>query len=198
MERMPQTHPFVWTLLAPMLLVLIGCSTETDEQLLAKLAVGLQAGSFSNQPEALNSVSTLLRRGNPKVKDPRVIDCLITTGALLLSDQAEWTDRAEARRVYNTVKRYEDGMVVGGLVRKVIKGEKDRLRVLFFGIKLGTPGSEERLSEVLDHHGDKMMAEDFLNSGSSKLYDAGRKWANDHGYNITQGMGSHRASWGQF
>ena len=89
-------------------------------------------------------------------------------------------------------------MLVDGLVRKVIQDPPNRLRVLFVGIKLGIRGSEERLIKALDEHGDKRMAEDFLNSGSPQLYYGAKRWANHHGYSISSGMGSHRASWGEF
>jgi hypothetical protein len=159
---------------------------------------GLQAGSFRNQPEALRAVSKLLKRRHAKAKDQKVVDCLITTGALLLTDNAGWTNRNEARDVYDLIKQYDNKRIVDGLVRKVIQDETNRLHVLFLGIKLGIPDSQKRLNQVLDEHGDKKMAEDFLNSGSSELYEGGKRWANNHGYNIMSGKGSHRASWGNF
>lgn len=198
MKRIPDRSSALWFLLVSGLLVLMGCSSETDEQLFAKITPGLQLGSFRYQPEALRAVSKLLSRGHAKVKEPKVVDCLITTGALLLTDYAGWTERNEARNVYDLIKRYDNNTVVEGLVRKVIEDATNRLHVLFLGIKLGIPGSQERLNQVLDEHGDKEMAEDFLNSGSSELYEGGKRWANNHGYSIMTGMGSHRASWGNF
>ena len=185
-------------LIVGVLAVLIGCSSETDIQLLTKMNPGLQAGNFRNQPEALRAVSKLLSRENPKVSDPKVVDCIITTGALLLTDDAEWTELNEARDVYDLIKRYDNKTVVDGLVRKVIQDATNRLHVLFLGIKLGIPGSQERLNQVLDEHGDMKIAEDFLNSGSSELYEGGKRWANSHGYSIMSGMGSHRTSWDNF
>lgn len=198
MKRVPDSSLVLWFILVYVLSVLIGCSSETDEQLLMKMNPGLQAGNFRNQPEALGSVSKLLSRGNTKVNDPKVVDCIITTGSLLLTDDAEWTERNEAREVYDLIKRYDNKTVVDGLVRKVIQDAKNRLHILFLGIKLGIPGSQERLNQVLDEHGDMKMAEDFLNSGSQELYEGGKRWANNHGYSIISGMGSHRASWGNF
>jgi len=72
------------------------------------------------------------------------------------------------------------------------------LRALFLGVKLGIPGTEERLNGILVKHGDKRMAEDFLNSGSQKLHDGGKQWAERHGYTIHTGLGSHRVTWGEF
>lgn len=198
MKRVTYFSSIFWFFLVCVLLSIIGCSSETDEQLIAKMNAGVLSGSFHNQPEALKAVSKLLRRGHAKAKDPKVIDCLITTGALLLTNNAEWIDRDEARDVYDLIKRYDDNTVVDGLVRKVIQDTTNRLHVLFLGIKLGITGSQARLNKILDEHGDMKMAEDFLNSGSSELYEGGKQWANNHGYSIMSGMGSHRASWGNF
>jgi len=198
MRRISGGHPVVWHLLVCALSALIGCSTETDESLVVKVIPGLRIGNFRNQPDALKAVSELLSRGHAKAKEPKVVDCLVTTGALLLTDNAEWIDRKEARNVYDLIKRYDNRTVIEGLARKVAEDERNRLRVLFFGVKLGIPGSQERLNQVLDEHGDEKMAEDFLNSGSPALYEGGKRWANNHGYSIVAGIGSHRVSWGSF
>ena len=198
MKRVRDRSSTLWFILVCVFSVLVGCSSETDEQLLAKITPGLQAGNFLKQPEALRAVSKLLSRGHQKIKEPKVVDCLITTGALLLTDNAEWTDRNEARKLYDLIERYDNKIVVEGLVRRVIQDATNRLHVLFLGIKLGIPDSQERLNQVLQKDGDKKMAEDFLNSGSSELYEGGKRWANNHGYSIMTGMGSHRASWGNF
>jgi len=88
-------------------------------------------------------------------------------------------------------------IVTKALVRQVLKAER-RLQVLFVAVKLGIAGSEEKLVEVLEAFGDKSMAEDYLNSGSSKLYEGGRAWAQRRGYRVDTGIGSHRVSWGRF
>lgn len=130
-------------------------------------------------------------------KKPNAIDNLVHKGAGYLSDEADWIDIDEGRRIYNILKTVKGEVVVDSLARHVLKPEI-RLRALFLGVKLGIPGTEERLNKILVKRGDKRMAEDFLNSGSQKLYDGGREWANEHGYFIRSGMGSHRVTWGQF
>lgn len=47
-------------------------------------------------------------------------------------------------------------------------------------------------------HADVSMAEDYINSGSSGLYDIGKKWADENGYYIMTGLGSNRVQWGEF
>jgi hypothetical protein len=178
--------------------VLQGCKRQTDEELLAQMSAGVQAGTFSNQDQAIDAVGELAGRGNAKAKDPQVVDMLIATGASLLDNNADWTNPGEARKVYDAIKKYDDQTIIEGLVRKVISDEKSRVRVLFLGVKLGIGGTEERLNKILDEQGDKKMAEDFLNSGSQALYEGGKRWAQRHGYTIITGMGSHRVQWGHF
>jgi len=128
---------------------------------------------------------------------PNAIDNLVFEGASCLSEEAEWIDIEKARRIYDILKTVKGEVVVDSLARHVYKPEI-RLRALFLGVKLGIPGTEERLNDILMKHGDKEMAEDFLNSGSGKLEKGGREWAKKHGYFILPGMGSQRVIWGQF
>jgi HEAT repeat protein len=58
-----------------------------------------------------------------------------------------------------------------------------------FFIKQGIYGSESNLIEALNKHGDKRMAEDFINCGNQSLGTAGRKWASTHGYAVSMGYG---------
>jgi len=187
-----------WLLPALMFLAIMNCSREPDSQLVMKVDGALQAGSLGGRREAIEALSELLDRHHAKATEAPVVDCLLGTGAAFLTDDAQWTDRDEARVIYDFIRRYEDSVVVEGLVRKVIGDQINRLHVLFLGVKLGIPGSEERLNRVLEDYGDKNMAEDFLNSGSQTLHEGARQWGDRHGYYISTGMGSHRVSWGSF
>ncbi len=124
-------------------------------------------------------------------------DSLLHAGAKLLNGRADWTDTAKARPIYDELKRMNGLIVTKAVVRKVTAGE-DRLRVLFLAVKLGITGSEEHLNAVLQTYGDKNMAEDYLNSGSQLLSEGAKRWANEHGYSINAGGGSHRVAWGRF
>jgi len=60
-------------------------------------------------------------------------------------------------------------------------------------------GDESRIPELvklLHTYGDVNLVEDYLNCGQPDLDDAGRIWANNHGYEIETGAGSNRARWG--
>jgi hypothetical protein len=99
--------------------------------------------------------------------------------------------------MFKDIKKIENELVIDSLIRHLYKREV-RLRTLFLGIKLGIDGSSNKFIDVLMRNGDKTMAEDFLNSGSQVLSEAGNKWATLHGYTIKQGEGSHRVNWGAF
>ncbi len=126
------------------------------------------------------------------------VETKVVETAQLLSFGGEWSDSFRARSLYDSLKARQNRYLVNALVLRVIRGDDMRLRVLLLAIKLGIPGSEEKLDGLLMVYGDKSMAEDYLNSGSSLLHDSGEKWANSHGYHIRSGPGSHRSGWGRF
>ncbi len=67
-----------------------------------------------------------------------------------------------------------------------------------FFIKLGSPGTEETLVEVIREHGDMTMCLDYLNCGNQRLDEAGREWARNNGYNVYTAPGSHGGpKWGE-
>lgn len=172
-------------------------ATETDQQLVEKVNNAIALNNANLEKPILRDINTLVRRGNKQVKRQKAIDALVVSGANCLDEHADWVDRSRGRQIYNILGKIDGNLVVDALVRQVLKSN-DRLRVLFLGVKLGINGSQERLNGVLMKHGDKRMAEDFLNSGSQELYQGGRSWANSHGYYISTGMGSHRVAWGSF
>jgi hypothetical protein len=126
------------------------------------------------------------------------IEMKVINAAELLNTNGIWVDRNKGRDLYDHLQDIEDKYVTNALVLQVIRNEPMRLRILILAIKLGIPGSEEKLGSLLMIYGDKSMAEDYLNCGSSELDAAGRKWASANGYRIWTGPGSHRATWGRF
>ena len=126
------------------------------------------------------------------------LEAKVAETARLLSADGEWNDPPKARISYDSLKAQQDRYLVNALVLQVIRGGGMRLRVLLLAIKLGVPGSEEKLGALLMTYGDKSMAEDYLNSGSGLLHESGAAWANSHGYHLRTGPGSHRAGWGRF
>ncbi len=64
-------------------------------------------------------------------------------------------------------------------------------------IRRGDVSKIPELISLLVRFGDKPLAEDYLNCGEYRLHNAGVEWANNHGYNVGSGYGSHRVRWGQ-
>ena len=148
--------------------------------------------------DAIDSrIASLLAATDSVVDRPEIMDALVRSGAECLDRNGRWVNAERGKKIYDLLKRSDDKLVVDSLVRAVLSGHT-RLRVLFLGMKLGISGSQEALVKVFTQHGDKSMAEDFLNSGSADLYDSARIWADNHGYYISTGMGSHRVAWDAF
>lgn len=126
------------------------------------------------------------------------IEAKIKNIARLLDNGGNWTDRQAARTQFEHLKTLPVNELINALVLQTIEQASHRPQVLILAIKLGITGSEQKLSDLLMVYGDKSMAEDYLNSGSHLLEEAGRKWADEKGYNIGSGRGSHRGSWGGF
>jgi hypothetical protein len=142
---------------------------------------------------AASTIDSLLRElGVPAA------GALLTAGASLLTDEAEWTDVGRARTIYNLIGSFDAQTAIDAIVDRVSHSGANRLHLLFLAVKLGISGSEERLNQLLYDHGTKSMAEDYLNCGSEALDEGGRKWASMHGYYVSTGEGSHRTAWGAF
>jgi hypothetical protein len=116
----------------------------------------------------------------------------------LLNNNGQWSNRSKARPAYDDLRMLNSKAVTISLCQQVVARPKLQTRILLLAIKLGINGSEDELIAVLFVYGNKSMAEDYLNSGSGKLADGGRKWAAVNGYRISTGYGSHRSGWGSF
>lgn len=126
------------------------------------------------------------------------IDCILDNCISFLKDDSRWSEIKYATEYYDILKnKLDSNLVIDSLVRHILIPHV-RLKTLILSIKLGIPGSIEKLNNTLMHHGDVKMAEDFLNSGSPELHNCAEKWGKSHGYSISTGPGSHRAAWGHF
>jgi hypothetical protein len=63
-------------------------------------------------------------------------------------------------------------------------------------IRRGDESRIPELGELLHSYGDIKLTEDYLNCGQPDLDREARLWASQHGYHITTGAGSNRATWG--
>jgi hypothetical protein len=100
--------------------------------------------------------------------------------------------------LYEGLRAANGKAVAISLCQQVVAHPELQTRLVLLGIKLGIAGSEDELIAVLFEYGDRVMAEDYLNSGSATLADGARRWAQAHGYQVLTGFGSNRAGWGQF
>lgn len=126
------------------------------------------------------------------------IEHLVVSTARLIDRNGRWKQKREGRSGYNRLRRRKNMYVVNSIILKVIYRDDIRLQVLLLAVKLGIPGSEQNLTDVLQDYGNRPMAEDFLNSGSGALASGARAWAAAHGYSVHSGPGSHRSTWGRF
>jgi len=129
-------------------------------------------------------------------EDPKAIDALVMEAANCLDAEANWTCGDHSRKIYEDLKNWKKPDYVTNALVRLASKEYKRLQVLYLAIKLGIPGTEEKLLTMLMENGDKKMAEDYLNSGSAKLHEGGALWATRNGFAINTGAGSHRAFWG--
>ncbi|MBF0608911.1 MAG: hypothetical protein HQL61_15340 [Magnetococcales bacterium] len=126
------------------------------------------------------------------------IDRKVTSLASLLDSRGNWSNQSEARNRYDELLSVNKKAVTISLCQQVVAQPTLQTRILLLAIKLGIDGSEEELVAVLFAYGDKSMAEDYLNSGSGKLNEGGRRWAAAQGYSVSTGDGSNRSGWGRF
>lgn len=122
---------------------------------------------------------------------------LVLMASDCLDYRADWSNTHRGRQIYNMFKNYDSQLVSRTLSRAILM-KVNRKRVLFFAVKLGANGTEDELNRILLVHGDKSMAEDYLNSGSRKLNRGAAAWGRRNGYYIQSGPGSHRVNWGSF
>jgi|WetSurMetagenome_2_1015567.scaffolds.fasta_scaffold05965_4 hypothetical protein len=122
-----------------------------------------------------------------------------------LSDKADDKSLILAARVHlgeiswsDAFTMYKPGDVVGAasFVDNPTPSPEDIVKICLKYISMGNPSKIPELTNLLNRFGDETLAEDYLNCGNQKLYDTGRTWAEEHGYSISSGYGSNRATWG--
>ena len=125
--------------------------------------------------------------------DKQVVAC-----ASLVTLSGGWTDTSLGRKRYDELRAADGKVVKISLCQQVLAHPELQTRIVLLAIKLGISGSENELIGILFVYGNKSMAEDYLNSGSTMLNNGGYRWANAHGYKVRKGYGSHRSNWGKF
>jgi len=123
---------------------------------------------------------------------------LVTYLSLLLDDKTEWTRVNSGEKIFNLIKSFDKEYVIKSF-EKNIQNNNIRQKILYIAVKLGIPGSESQLNLTLLKYGNRQMAQDFINSGSSKLAEGGRNWASKNGYVVDKSpFAKKRVHWGEF
>lgn len=121
-----------------------------------------------------------------------------TTACMTLSI---WVDEARGRVLYEKLKLRSSRVYNPALVRLFLR-ERHRRRLIGLAVKVGMPGSQERLALILGTQFSgsegKGIANIYLNSGSGELADAATRWAQANGYQITSRVSDAVARWGAF
>lgn len=163
--------------------------------ILAKRVPLLIEGRLNRVTDSASTTAVLNKIGQPAAA------ALVSKAVSLLTDDATWTNYMDATTIYHLLGGLDSQTVVNELVRQVTLDARNRIRVLILAVKLGIPGSEDRLNDLLAKHGNRKMAEDFLNCGSEKLAAGAKRWAQNHGYVVetaTSGQYIPQVTWGSF
>lgn len=135
-----------------------------------------------------------------------LIDWNVGPAAASALNSLGWTPTSEKESVFLAVsKRDRNGLLSDwSRTREILLAEIGSFRrgriqgAVYAFIAIGKREILPDLTAALDRHGNKTMAEVYLNSGSGELDKAAREWASKRGYHITTGPGAHTVSWGRF
>ncbi|MBL7255856.1 hypothetical protein [Paractinoplanes lichenicola] len=111
--------------------------------------------------------------------------------------RCRWRDAETGRTLYESLLELPLRLYNPALVRVALRNPES-MSLACLGLKVGKPGSEERLVPLLDGLGSKAMATKYLNSGSQVLADAAFRWARANGYVIQHTGGGTGVRWGRF
>ncbi|MEI5103230.1 hypothetical protein RB200_37730 [Streptomyces sp. PmtG] len=136
----------------------------------------------------------------PEMAEVERVEGLLWECAARLRPDGAWDDEGAAWKLYDQARDVRPRHYGPALALLLLPlPGVDRRGAFRVAIKLGVPGSEARLEELLHAHGDVGAATDFLNSGSPGLCSAGERWARRHGFRAHLAVGDGRgARWGRF
>ncbi len=148
------------------------------------------------------------------IKDPAAIQPLIDLliewdigpDALSTLKKLNWSPSSPEERIYTAIARRNRNALLHNwpqtkeiLLADIVSRNRQKITgALYAFIAIGKKEIIQVLVDTLMKKGNKIMAETYLNSGSSRLSEAGKDWADKHGYRIFRGSGAHEVSWGSF
>ena len=159
-----------------------------DQSYLAK--VSCEAKDWDIRKVAFNRLdSAQLTTLSQTAKDPAVL-----LAARIKIKQSDWNSAFKP----GNLDKAGMGNVLGAvaLVNSPQPSSASVVAACHAFIRKGDSSRIPELKDLLLRFGDKPLAEDYLNCGQSQLHAAGVTWANQHGYDVGSGDGSHRVQWG--
>ncbi|MDZ7413064.1 MAG: HEAT repeat domain-containing protein, partial [candidate division KSB1 bacterium] len=108
-----------------------------------------------------------------------------------------WSPTTDAERVHWWVARRNGSTLLshwpqakGVLLEDARSGQQIRVECAVYAfVALGREEVVPALIAILDSHGDKSIAEVYLNCGHARLKKAAEEWAHRHGYHVVPGLG---------
>jgi len=120
-------------------------------------------------------------------------DKAMEIAAKIILKQTNWS-----KEFSNTSSEHLDWVIgAAALVEKPKPTSTSIVNACHTYIKRGDYYRIPELRNLLLRYGDKPLAEDYLNCGNDKLYNAGSEWCWKNDYKIGTGYGSHRVRWGE-
>lgn len=116
-----------------------------------------------------------------------IVDWLVVSTLNAMNSDGSWKD-ASGKDYADSLKEVDSAISISPMLKAAAPSDA----TVLLAIKMGCCVKE--LVALLQQR--PQFVEDFLNSGSPELHDAAYQWVKDRGYNIGQGDGSHRATWG--
>jgi HEAT repeat protein len=118
-----------------------------------------------------------------------------------------WKPASDAEQIYDWIGKQDSSHLKQAwektskvLLDDVSSGDQRKVQnAVYSFMALGEPKVLDDLVQILDDHGDKDMAETFLNCGNDKLEQAARDWASKNGFQTMMlPTGSSHQNWGSW
>jgi len=180
--------------LSPLIVALQSSDQQRSFQIIRILGEIGDAEAVPALVALLDDESDILRRSAVialgKIGDTTCLEPLIES----LQDGTAEVRQAAAE----SLNRMDDSTLAPLLSALKSKDMKMVAETYLFFIVRGEAGSEDLLIKTLSKYGTKQMALDYLNSHHTPLEEAGKTWAEEHGYAIfsVPGGGTGSGQWG--
>jgi len=168
----------------------IGLKVITHESQDSLLKIVQENGDWYERKRAFNKLSKVSLK---KVATTTNQDKAMQIAAKIILNQTNWS-----KEFSNTSSEHLDWVIgAAALVENPKPTPASIVNACHRYIRQGEYSRIPELRNLLLRFGDKTLAEDYLNCGNGKLYNAACEWCKQNSYNIGSGNGSHRVRWGE-